>query len=270
MTIYLLKDYPEYAATSLADAQDLLAALADPTTEANALAIGTIQDKLKPLTVSDTGEPLVISSIDDANGTVSSWVTDASTTLAVALGDPDTNGNGLYSSTLSFSIVGSTRTGTLALNTNLMQSAINRGRMCAGQGGLQPITLTLQILKTVNSATQTVGEIPIRVLPPVFNGTPQNVDAQTYVSYTGARAGYVLNLSGITSLTGGGATTLDGQDLGSLAFPLGCIAVTSDNVANVGFRMWKAVSGTLAATDLANLRIKPTNYSNSNPMYWQG
>lgn len=266
MTIYLLKDYPEYAATSSADAVTLLTALADPGTETNTATIGRIMGKISPLVATDTGEPLVISSIDDTNGTVSSWVTDASTTLAVGLGDPDPNGNCNYASTLSFAISGSTRTATLALNTDKLQAAVSRGRMAPGQS----MTLQLQVQKNTASVTETVGLLCVQVLCGLLGGNPVTQDSGSYVTTAAARAGYIINLSGVTSLTGGGATTLDGQAAGGASFPVGCAVATSDSIATTGFRLWKLVSGTLAATNLANFQVKPTNYATSNPMYWQG
>ncbi len=266
MTIYLVKGFPEYAATSLTDAQSLFTALLDPSDATNAATIDRVMGKISPVTVSDTGEPLILSSVDDAAGTYSSWVTDASTTLAVAIGDPDTNSNANYASTLSFAITGSTRTGTLSLDTNQMRAAINRGRM-AGFGCLQPITLQLQIIKTTAGATQTVGQLRIRVLPPVTTGTPTDLPTTAALSVAAARAGFLINLSGVTSLTGGGATTLDGQDAGSTTFPVGCIAVTSDS--SVG-RLWKLIGTNIAATDLALGLVKPTNSDATlNPVHWK-
>jgi hypothetical protein len=89
----------------------------------------------------------------------------------------------------------------------------------------------------------------------------------TYVTTPVARAGYVINLSGVTSLTGGGATTLDGQLAGSASFPVGSIVLTSDgNIA----RHWRLLGTYLAATDLALGKIKPTNSDATlNPCYWQ-
>lgn len=269
MTIYLVKGYLDVAATSLADAQALLGALADPADSDNAAIIDKVLGKLETLVQSDTGEPLTISSIDDVAGTYSSWVTDASTTLIAALGDPDTNNNSVYASTLSFAIVSSTRTGTLALNTTNLANAVQRGR-CTGPNGLQPSWFTLQLQKTTNGVTETVAMLRVRVLPAIATSTPLGLDEPSYVATTTARAGYLINLSGVTSLTGGGATTLDGQDAGSDSFPVGCIACTSDSVATAGVRFWKLVSGTLAATDLTLFKVKPTNYTTSAPVYWQG
>ena len=261
MTIYLVKGYLDYAATTLADAQALLTALANPALAANQAAIDRITDKIETLVQGDTGEPLVISSIDDAAGTYSSWVTDASTTLAIGLGDPDPNGGTLYASTLSSTISGSTRLATLALNTNALAAACNRGRMA------RPAPFTLQIRTTTAGVTETRGLITIQISAPVFAGTTQDLTPTSYVTTPAARAGYVINVSGVTSLTGGGATTLDGQEAGGTSYPVGSIILTSDG--NVG-RQWKLIGTYIAATDLALGKIKPTNSDATlNPVYWQ-
>jgi hypothetical protein len=262
MTIYLIKGYLGYAATTLADAQALLTALANPALAANQAAIDRITDKLETLVQGDTGEPIILSSIDDTAGTYSAWVTDASTTLALGLGDPDPNGNTLYASTLSSTISGNTRLATLALNTTALAAAVNRGRF------LRPAPLTLQILTTTGGVTETRGLITLQISAPIFaGGTPVDLTPTTYVTTPVARAGYVINLSGVTSLTGGGATTLDGQLAGTATFPVGSIVLTSDgNIA----RHWRLLGTYLAATDLALGKIKPTNSDATlNPCYWQ-
>lgn len=261
MILYLVKGYLDLAATTLADAQALLTALANPALAANQAIIDKVTGKLETLVQGDTGEPLVLSSIDDTSGTYSSWVTDASTTLALGLGDPDPNGGTLYASTLSSTISGNTRLATLALNTTALAAACNRGRMA------RPAPFTLQIRTTTAGVTETRGLITLRIAAPVFAGTAQDLTPLSYVATSAARAGYVINLSGVTSLTGGGATTLDGQEAGGTNYPVGCIAVTSDG--NVG-RSWKLLGTYLAATDLALGKIKPTNSDATlNPVYWQ-
>jgi hypothetical protein len=266
MQLYLVKGYLDVAATSLADAQALYTALLDPADADNAAAIDRITGKLETLVQSDTGEPLVISSIDDAAGTISSWVTDASTTLIAALGDPDTNNNAVYASSLSFSISGSTRVGTLALNTTNLAAAVSRGR-CAGPRGLQPTAFTLQLTKTTSSLTETMAMLRVRVLPAVATTTPIAQDVSTYPTTAVLRVGYTINLGGVTSLTGGGVSTLDGQDAGSATFPVGCIVETSNGDVS---RRWKLKGTYIAATDLPAGLIKPTNSDAVlNPVHWK-
>jgi hypothetical protein len=271
MTIYLVKGWVDQAATSLADAQTLLTALADPLDPDNAYSIATVSSKLETLIQGDSGEPLVISSIDDTNGNISSWVTDTSTTLAVGLGFADPRSSFAFASTNALSISGNTRLGTLALNTATL-SAVLAGQFSYRSAAL-PVTpdgsarMILQIVRTTSGATETVGRIPITVKAGVLSSTPTTQTGDTYISYAAARAGYLINLSGVTSLTGGGATTLDGQEAGGSAFPVGCIVATSDS--NVG-RLWRLIGTNIAATDLPNGKVKPTNSDATlNPCYWQ-
>ena len=265
MTIYLVKGYLDVAAASLADAQALFAALADPADSDNQATIDRVTGKLEALVQSDTGEPLVISSIDDALGTISSWVTDGSTTLVAGLGDPDTNQSYLYASTLGFSIAGSTRVGSLALNTaELTQALAYRG------GTLRPFTL--QLRKTTAGVTETVGYLLVQVKRGVITGSPASLTAATYVETTTARAGYVINGSGITSLTGGGAAALDGLDAGSATYPVGCMIALTETVSGGPDieRRFKLKGTYVAASDVDTGVVKPTNSDATlNPCHWK-
>ena len=172
MILYLVKGYLDLAATTLADAQALLTALANPALAANQATIDRITGKLETLVQSDSGEPLTISSIDDTSGTYSAWVTDAQTTLAVGLGLPNTSTLDTYASTTSFSITGNTRTGTLALNSRELSNGLLRGG------------LRLQI-RTTNSAgaAETRGLLRIAVVPGVLESPvgDRDVDYTSYV-----------------------------------------------------------------------------------------
>ena len=269
MTLYLLKGYLDQAATTLADAQALLLALANPSTAANAATISRVSDRLETLCQGDTGEPLTISSIDDTAGTISAWVTDASTTLALGLGDPDPASAYTYASTTSFSISGSTRTGTLALNTTALRDALGAttGLPARLFRVASPRRFTLHLRKTTSSVTVTVALLGLSILPGVITATPSTLTATDYVSVTSARVGYVINLGAVTSLTGGGATTLDGQTAGLTDFPVGCIVCTSDS--NIG-RWWKLLGTYIAATDLATGLVKPVNSdATTNAVHWK-
>ena len=97
--------------------------------------------------------------------------------------------------------------------------------------------------------------------------TPAQITDPTYVLTSEARTGYVINLGAVTSITGGGASTLDGQDAGGATFPVGCIVVTSDG--DIG-RSWKLKGTYIAATDLAAGLVKPTNSdATTNPVHWK-
>lgn len=264
VTIYLVKGYLDVAATSLADAQALLGALADPNDADNAAIIDRVTGKLEALVQSDSGEPLVISSIDDTAGTISSWITDASTTLVAGLGDPDPSQSFTYASTLGFAISGNTRVGTIALNTDELQRAIAMVRPYRN--------FTLQLRKTTDSVTQTMALLSVQVLQGVVSGSPSTLPAASYVETTTARAGYVINLSGVTSLTGGGATTLDGQDAGSTTFPVGCIVALTEAVAGAPdlLRFFKLKGTYVASSDVDTGVVKPTNSDATlNPVHWK-
>jgi hypothetical protein len=266
VTIYLVKGYLDLAATTLADAQALLTALAEPADADNAAIIDKVTGKLETLVQSDSGEPLIISSIDDVAGTISSWVTDASTTLAVGLGDGDPQGSFLYASTIGFSISGNTRVGTIALNTELLRNAI------AHRMGGYNFRFGLQIRKTTAGVTQTMGLLQVSIRPGVLTGTPSTLSSDTYPTTTEARAGYVINLSGVTSLTGGGDTTLDGQDAGSTTFPVGCIVALTEAVTGAPdiLRHFKLRGTYVAASDVDTGVVKPTNSDATlNAVHWK-
>lgn len=257
MTIYLIKGYLDHAATTLADAQALLAALADPNDPDNAAVIGRVMAKLEGLVQSDTGEPLVISSIDDTGGTISSWVTDASTILAVGLGDPDPSQSYLYASTLSFSISGNTRVGTLALNTAELQRAVTLARP-------HPF-YTLQIRKTTSGLTETVALLSIPVEPGVLSGSPTNLAAAAYIDTAAFLSGAIHPLPSLTSLTGGGATALDGIVTGGDALPTGYTALLS--MSRVG-QLWQLIDGT-DAEDVSAGVVRPDDYhASTNARIW--
>ena len=114
--------------------------------------------------------------------------------------------------------------------------------------------------------------MPVSVKPGVLADAPEALATSTYVETTTARAGYVINLAGVTSLTGGGATTLDGQDAGSTTFPTGCIVALTETVADLPdiLRFYKLKGTYVAATDLAAGVVKPTNSDATlNPVHWK-
>ena len=207
MIIYLLKGFPDYYATSLADAQSLFAALQDQTSSANLATIAQIEAKQSFIVQSDTGEPLTLSSIDDAAGTISSWVTDNATTLTVGLGDPDPLNTRLYCSTESFTISGSTRTGTLARNTTGLRDALagSYGR----PGRVNGAAFTLQLRKTTSGVTETVGLFPLEVRPGVLTATATDLDPETYLTTAAAFAAFAPRaLSRNASNNASGTTTI--------------------------------------------------------------
>lgn len=172
MTLYLLKGYLDVAATSLSDAQALFTALGDPSTSANIAAIERITGKVESLVQSDSGEPLVLSSIDSAAGTISSWVTDASTTVAFAVGDPDPSNSFQYANANVSTISGNTRIGTIALNGAALKAALSgsytyRSALAARGPGANR-EFYAQVQKTTSGVTKTVALLPVQVEPGVI------------------------------------------------------------------------------------------------------
>lgn len=270
MTIYLVKGYLDVAATSLADVQALLGALADPADSDNAAIIDKVTGKLETLVQSDSGEPLVISSIDDVAGTISSWVTDASTALAIGLGDPDPNQGFAYASTTSFAISGNTRTGTLALNTTALTTRLagnltNRG-IYAGLSARNSSSYTLHLRKTsAAGTTETLALLTVRVLPGVLTASPGADAAASYVETASFLTGAVHPRTEITSLTGGGATALDGIATAANALPTGYTLLLS--YSRVG-QWWQLIAGT-DAEDASNGIVRPEDYhASTNARIW--
>lgn len=210
-TIYLVKGSLDAAATSLADAQTLFSALANPATAANAAAIDRITGKFESLVQSDTAEPLVISSIDDAAGTISSWVTDSGTSVSVGLGDADSSGAYTYAATYDLSISGNTRTGTLALNTTALQNALS------GVGTLPDrlrrtgslVRFVLQIRTSSAGNTETKALLPFSVAPGVLSATATDLNPQTYYTREDGLAAFAALTDSSIDTNSTGDTTLN-------------------------------------------------------------
>lgn len=212
MTIYLLKGYLGYAAPSLATAKELIAALANRYTVANAAIIARITAQMERLVQSDSGEALTVSSIDDATGTISAWVTDAGISLAVGLGDVDPATATTYANTSSFTISGSTRLGTLALNTTELAAALTA--RFATQLAADPDTIpgtadfSLQIRTSTSGITETVGLLPVTVAAGILSSTPNPQAVATYVTSTDFATAIDALTGAATAANSTGDTTL--------------------------------------------------------------
>lgn len=263
MNLYFYTGAKGYAATTSADLALLVAALADPSTAANIATINRVTGKIGELVASDTGVPLYLYFSDDGT-TYTSWSTSAATTLIVGLGDQDADRQDTVASTTSFSISGNARVGSLSLNTTEMQQRMREARSLYGRN--TSVQLVLHIRRTTGGVTESVGLLPITVNASVLPDTPEDLNATSYVTTATARAGFVHNESGITSLTGGGAAALDGLDAGSDSYPVGCVVLISSG--DVG-RLVKLKGSYIAATDLDAGQIKPTNSDATlNPVHW--
>lgn len=72
---------------------------------------------------------------------------------------------------------------------------------------------------------------------------------------------------GITGLSGGGPTKLDGvPTVGGVA--LNRIIYVDDQVSGTGFQPWRCVAGT-SVDDPANGTLLPDDYGPSNHYYWK-
>ncbi len=266
MKLYLYAGRKDVAATTLADLQLLIAALADPADPTNAATLARVTGKVETIVQSDLGEPLEIYSYDDAS-TVSSWVTDAAVTLACGLGTPDPASAYTYASTTSFSISGSSRLGTLALNTTALRDALAAALALRLNSRSAGARFTLHLRKSAAGVSETLALLPLHVAAGVLSATPEDLAGIGYVTTAEFVAGAVLHVPAITSLTGGGATALDGLEAGGAAYPVGCVVLLSFDDLGRHFRL----KGTyLAASDVATGKVKPTNSDSVlNPCHWQ-
>lgn len=189
MQIYLVKGYLDVAATSLADAKALYTALLNPGTPANAAIIANVTGKFEALVQSDTAEPVVVSSIDDAVGTISSWVTDAGTTVALGVGDRNAGGSATLAQIVTMAITGSTRTGNLALNTIQLATEMRARSNYCGARGVTPFTL--QIRRTDLSGSETMALLQVNVSEGVLSTTPTDMAVASYLTTDEAAALYV-------------------------------------------------------------------------------
>ncbi len=191
MQIYLVKGYLDVAATTLADAKLLIAALANPSTPANAATIANVTAKLETLVQSDTGEPMTVSSIDDAAGTISSWVTDVDTAVALGLGNANAGGTGTLAQILEMDVAGSTRTGILELNTiQLTQAMQMLGCGCSPRSARQGF-FTLQIRRTDTDGGETMALLQVTVAVGVLSVTPSPMPVDSYLTAAEIAALYV-------------------------------------------------------------------------------
>lgn len=256
MDIYLYKGRVDVAATTLADLNLLIAALLDESDADNQATIARVTGKIETLVQADTGEPLNIYSYDDGAGTVSSWVTNAAVTLAIGLGDPDPANAYAYASTSSTTISGSSRLATLALNTSNLANAL--GSKITGRRA--SANLYLHIRKTESGITKTVGLIPVMVAAGVISQV-----ASAGVVSTAYTATSLVAIPAITSLTGGGASALDG-----LATAGGSMAVGSTVLLSYGRvgQTWQLIAGTDATNAAAGV-VRPADYNvSTNAVIW--
>jgi len=260
MDIYFYTKRLDVAATSLTDLASYIAALAAPTTATNIATINRVTDKLEAFVQSDSGEPLNLYFSPDGTN-YEAWSTSADTTLAVGLGWQDPNTGFNLASTTSFAISGTARVGTLALNTQALREALVNA-----QQQHQPLWFTLHVRKTsAAGVTETIALLPVQVRPGVLTAAPADNDGISYTSEAAFLAGAVHPRTAITSLTGGGATALDGIVTAALVLPTGYTVLLS--YGRVG-QTWQLVAGT-DAEDVPNGIVRPDDYdATSNARVW--
>ncbi len=167
LNLYLINGRLDVAATSLADARALIVAIADPAIPANAAAVDRITGKIETLVCGDTGAPLEITSIDDAAGTISDWVTDPTQTVKIVIGDADPSGSRSYAATSNLAIVGNTRAGTIDLSTPALGAAITGG-FGRPHRGISRSFLAQVIRTESNGQSETLAVLPIKIVCGVF------------------------------------------------------------------------------------------------------
>ena len=186
MNVYLYSATPDQtlAATTLADLQLLIAATADPANPLNAATITRLTNRFA-VTQGDSGVPLTVYSYDDSAGTVSGWVTDAAVTLAVGLGLPDPGASWALTNTDAFTISGSSRVGSLALNTTELQTAL-RSFVSPYRPERSAAPFVLQFRLTRSGLTETIARLPVEVAATVLAATlvsqSANATLQTGIS----------------------------------------------------------------------------------------
>lgn len=272
MDLYFYTRRIDLAATSLTDLQALITAVADEANPTNAATIDRVTGKVQAFVQSDTGEPLRLYFYDDAS-TVASFVADAGVSLAIGLGLLDASSADAFSSTTATGIVAGPpayRTATLALNTTALASELNCRTLDRRTG--RPVPFYLHIRKTEAGSTETVALVQVDVTAGVLPQVAvEPTVPDTYITATEFLGAAVLNKSAITSLTGGGASALDG--LGTAAgstvrHPVGCVVLLSYGLVS---QLWKLVAGTDAENVSATPAVvRPDDYNAStNAVVWK-
>ena len=123
-------DLSNCAATTLADCNALIAALANPYTTANANTLSRINSSFPQLVLGDS-EPLVVKFLSAAN-TYETWSGDASYVLSANLGLPTQDGSEWYAQAGTFTTIANGWSGRMALSTEpligFIQESIGQSR----------------------------------------------------------------------------------------------------------------------------------------------
>lgn len=165
MILYIYTNAPapsQACATTLADLQALIAALADPQADASLATLGRIQATIEQIVLNDH-EDLTLYFYDSASAEAS-WPADAAESVAVSLGLLRTDGSQALATALADTIVSTHRTGNLALTTAELKAWLE-GWAPRGQA-----TLQLQIRRTDATGHRTTYVLmPVTVSKSVLN-----------------------------------------------------------------------------------------------------
>lgn len=219
-----------------------------------ALATYTAATELEQLVLGDS-EPMVLHFLTAAS-TYASWVNDATYGVSVGLGVQDADASRLYTSTTTFTVSSTSRSGRLSLDTTDLRDAV---AFICSQTNRTYAKLVLQIRVTDPS-----GNIETLALLTVF---VQNRVLSTSPSDSDPSSGAVHPHGAITSLTGGGATALDGLATASNALPTYYTALLSYGRV---MQVWQLLAGTDAENVAATPAIvRPDDYNGStNARVW--
>jgi hypothetical protein len=175
-------DKAQAVATSLADLNAMIAALADPVDATNAATIARISATLPQLGLNDD-EPLELH-FYSAVGTEESWPADAANSVSVSLGLLRTDGT--LATTTADTIASTYRTGTLTLTTSALKGYLQ------GWAKRGFATLWLHIRRTDSGGLRTTQVLmPVQVSESVLNSGITSPDAnQSYLTAAEIAAAY--------------------------------------------------------------------------------
>lgn len=190
---------------------------------------------------------------------------DATYSLTASLGAVTTDGSLSYVSTSSFTPITGGWSGRMSLDTSDLIAAVGNAPGCQpssafGNSAPRGKYLVLQLQVTDPSGfTDTYALLQIFVEWRVVVTPSTDTNSTTY------QLGAVHPRRDITSLTGGGATALDGQATAYGALPTGYTVLLS--YGRVG-QTWQLIAGT-DAEDPSNGIVRPDDYNaSSNARIW--
>ncbi len=238
--------------------------IADKTAAAVAsVTDSTVLEDVGNLLLGDS-EPLIVKFTSGSSAP--SFAGDATYSLTVAIGVVTSDGSRDYVSTTSFSTVSGGWSGRLSLTTTDLISAVNvlggNSRNCQMPGAW----LTLQIRVTNPSGNiVTYALLRVFIAWPVVSSTPSDTSTTAYLTLAAFLTGAVHPRPDITALTGGGATSLDGQTTAASTLPTGYTVLLS--YGRVG-QTWQLIAGTDAESPSTGV-VRPDDYdASTNARIW--